>query len=78
MPGMLATPPTAHPPILHTTLYDLMMTIYDALEPGEEALVVPIVLHLLHTGRITALSDRHAYEHCEMEMLCGWSGVGRG
>jgi hypothetical protein len=40
-----------------------MMAIYETLEPGEEDLVVPTVLHLLQTGRITALSDRHAYEN---------------
>ena len=62
MPGMLATPPTAHPLLLHTTLHDLMMAMYEILEPGEEELVVPIVLHLLQTGRITALSGRHPYE----------------
>ena len=63
MPGMLATPPTAHPFLLHTTLYDLMMAMYETLEPGEEELVVQTVLHLLQTGRITALSGRHAYEN---------------
>ena len=63
MPGMLATSPTAHPLILHTTLYDLMMAMYETLEPGEEELVVPTVLHLLQTGRITALADRRAYEN---------------
>jgi hypothetical protein len=54
MPGMFATPPTAPLSILHTTLYDLMMAMYETLEPGEEDLVVPTVLHLLQTGRITA------------------------
>jgi hypothetical protein len=61
MAGMLATPPIPHPSLLHTTLYDLMMAIYETLEPEEEDLVVPTVLHLLQTGRITALCDRHAY-----------------
>jgi hypothetical protein len=55
---MLATPPTAHPLILHTTLYNLMMAMYETLEPGEEELIVPTVFHLLQTGRITALADR--------------------
>jgi hypothetical protein len=63
MAGVLATPPTPHPPILHTTLYDLMMAIYETLEPGEEDLVVPTVLYLLRTGRITALSGSRTDEN---------------
>jgi hypothetical protein len=63
MPDMLAIPPTARPLILHTTLYDLMMAMYETLEPGEEELVVPTVLHLLQTGRITTLAERRAMSH---------------
>ena len=43
------------PTTIHTTLYDLMSAMHDVAEPGDEALVVPSVLHLLRTGRIAFL-----------------------
>ena len=39
--------------ILTTTLYDLLAAIQSTIEPGEEELVVPIVAHILRTGRVT-------------------------
>jgi hypothetical protein len=43
------------PTTVHTTLYDLMSAMYDVAEPGDEALVVPSMLHLLRTGRVAFL-----------------------
>jgi hypothetical protein len=34
---------------LRTTLYDLISTVQEALEPEEETLLVPVVVHILHT-----------------------------
>jgi hypothetical protein len=36
--------------IVYTTLYDLIASVNNAIAPGEEACVVPIVAHLLRTG----------------------------
>jgi hypothetical protein len=44
---------TAASETLTTTLYELIEAVQNAVEPGEEALVVPIVAHLLRTGRVT-------------------------
>jgi hypothetical protein len=41
------------PATMITTLYDLMAAIQDAVAPGEEALVVPTMWHMLCTGRVT-------------------------
>jgi hypothetical protein len=45
------------PAIIITTLYDLMAAVQRAVAPGEEALVVPTVLHMLRAGRVTWLGD---------------------
>jgi hypothetical protein len=38
---------------LTTTLYELIAAVQSAVEPGEEALVVPIVAHLLRAAGAT-------------------------
>jgi hypothetical protein len=43
--------------VVYTTLYDLIDTVNEAIEPGEEACVVPIVTHLLRAGRARFLRD---------------------
>ena len=43
--------------IVYTTLYDLIDSVNDAITPGEEACVVPIVAHLLRTGHARFLRD---------------------
>jgi hypothetical protein len=43
--------------VVSTTLYDLIAAVGDAIEPGEEDLVVPIVAHLLRAGRAHLLND---------------------
>ncbi len=36
-----------------TTLYDLVAAIQTAIKPGEEDLVVPLVVRILDAGRVT-------------------------
>ena len=43
--------------VVYTTLYDLIAAVGDAIEPGEEDCVVPIVAHLLRAGRAHFLRD---------------------
>ena len=45
-----------------TTLYDLIAALQDVVQPGEDALVVATMVHLLCTGRITLLSGIEALE----------------
>ncbi len=41
------------PDAIETTLFDLMDAMLTEVEPDDEAWVVPAVLHLLRSGRIT-------------------------
>src|SRR5262245_37626146 len=50
----------AIPAIITTTLYDLITALQDVVQPGEDALVVTTMMHLLRTGRMTLLSDSEA------------------
>jgi hypothetical protein len=43
--------------VVYTTLYDLIAAVDDAIEPGEEDCVAPIVAHLLCAGRAHFLRD---------------------
>jgi len=43
--------------VVFTTLYDLIAAVDDAVEPGEEDVVAPIVAHLLRAGRAHFLRD---------------------
>ena len=43
-----------------TTLYDLIAALQDVVPPGEDALVVATMVHLLCTGRMTVLSGMEA------------------
>lgn len=43
--------------IVYTTLYDLIAAVDEAIEPGEEDFVTPIVTHLLRAGRAQFLSN---------------------
>ena len=43
--------------VVYTTLYDLIATVDDAIEPGEEECVAPIVVHLLRAGGAHFLRD---------------------
>lgn len=45
------------PPRLPTTLYDVMATLQTVVEPGEDDLVVAVVVHWLRTGRIAFVGD---------------------
>jgi hypothetical protein len=40
---------------IQTTLYELINAINEAIAPGEEDLVVPLVLHLVQVGRVAFL-----------------------
>jgi hypothetical protein len=57
MPAVLDAKETAEASsaVLQTTLYDLMYAMQDAVEPGDEDLVVTAVLHLCRTGRLNFL-----------------------
>ena len=37
--------------VVYTTLYDLIAAVDEAIEPGEEDVVTPIVAHMLRAGR---------------------------
>ena len=43
--------------VVSTTLYDLIAAVGDAIEPGEEDFVAPIVAHVLRAGRAHFLRD---------------------
>jgi hypothetical protein len=67
MPEGLSTPAVPHDAeesgAVETTLYDLMMAMYDTLAPGEEDLVVPTVVYMLRQGHITLQRDLQAYDN---------------
>jgi len=52
----------AIPATITTTLYDLIAALQDVVPPGEDALVVATMVHLLCTGRITLRSGIEALE----------------
>jgi hypothetical protein len=52
----------AIPATITTTLYDLIATLQDVVQPGEDALVVATMVHLLCTGRMTLISGIEALE----------------
>ena len=52
----------AIPATITTTLYDLIAALQDVVHPGEDALVVATMVHLLCTGRITLRSGIEALE----------------
>ena len=43
--------------VVYTTLYDLIAAMHDAIAPGEEACVAPLVADLLHAGRARWLRE---------------------
>lgn len=43
--------------VVYTTLYDLIAAVGDAIKPGEEDFVAPIVAHMLRVGHAQLLSD---------------------
>jgi hypothetical protein len=49
--------PGATNTVVYTTLYDLIAAVQDAIAPGEEASVTPIVAHLLRAGHARFLRD---------------------
>jgi len=49
--------------VVYTTLYDLIAAVDEAIEPGEEDFVAPIVAHLLRAGHAQFLRD------VDLEML---------
>lgn len=44
---------TQAPTVIETTLYDLIEAVNAVMQPGEEELVVPTVMHLLDTSHVT-------------------------
>ena len=47
----------ATPAIIMTTFYDLLAAIHAVVEPDAADLAVPVLVHLLESGRITFLGD---------------------
>ena len=43
----------AAPATITTTLYDLLAALQEVVDPGEEALVVAVVVSMLRAGRLT-------------------------
>lgn len=50
--------------VVYTTLYDLIAAVDEAIAPGEEDCVAPIVAHLLRAGHARFLRD------VDVDMLC--------
>jgi hypothetical protein len=46
---------------IQTTLYDLIEALYTEIKSEEESLIVPTVMHLLRSGRITFLDPTEGY-----------------
>ena len=47
---------------VETTLYDLVSALCDELEDEEEELVLPILVHLLNSGRIKFIDGHRKYK----------------
>ena len=47
---------------VETTLYDLVSVLCDELEEEEEELVLPILVHLLNSGRIKFIDGHRKYK----------------
>jgi hypothetical protein len=64
-------PGAARPSHLPITLADLITAIQDVVGPGEDALVVATVRHLLQSGRLTALGigTRPCPPQCQEKVL---------
>jgi hypothetical protein len=48
---------------LHTTLYDLIAAVSEAVRPDEENAVTATMIHILRTYRVTCLDD---FEGCRL------------
>ena len=46
---------------IQTTLYDLLAALHAEVEPGEDAVVIAVVVHLLQTHRVICTSDWERY-----------------
>jgi hypothetical protein len=47
---------------VETTLYDLISALSDELEPEEEALILPILIDLMNSGRIKFVDGDQRYK----------------
>ena len=62
MPAVIDDSPALAPEsttrtVVYTTLYDLIAALNDAVEPGDEAHVTPMVVDLLRAGHARWLRD---------------------
>jgi hypothetical protein len=57
--GAMGRQKGATPSRYTTTLYDLMMATQDVVGPGNDALAVATMVHLLQSGRLTWLRTDH-------------------
>ncbi|WP_143309253.1 hypothetical protein [Candidatus Entotheonella palauensis] len=46
---------------VETTLYDLVSALCDELEDEEEELILPILVHLLNSGRVKFIDGHRKY-----------------
>ena len=51
-----------HHTMIETTLYDLISALSDELDSEEEDLILPIVVHLLNSGRIRFIEGLQQYK----------------
>jgi hypothetical protein len=47
---------------VETTLYDLVSVLRDELEEEEEELILPILVHLLNSGRVKFIDGQRKYK----------------
>jgi hypothetical protein len=72
-PGVMEQPDAPSRDTLVTTLYDLIEAIQEVLEPGEEAWVTPIVMHLLRRGRMSCEGDLRDWAVATSSSEYDWS-----
>jgi hypothetical protein len=46
---------------VETTLYDLVSMLCDELEDEEEELILPVLVHLLNSGRVKFIDGHRKY-----------------
>jgi len=64
------------PTAIHTTLYDLIAALSAEVGPDEDDVLTAVVVHLLHTHRVSYTSDLESYRLvCDEAEHSAWSGL---
>ena len=59
---------------IHTTLYDLSAALSAEVGPDEEDVLTAVVIHLLHTHRVTCTGNLKGYQLvCDGRERAAWS-----